>query len=46
MRVDLQPCQVRPGHDIGDTLVAFGLEVEVHIEVDAHVGADRLADDR
>ena len=38
--------QVRfaPAHRVGDALEALGLEVEVDVEMNAHVRADRFAD--
>ncbi len=44
MRVDFQPGQIGRRHRLGDAFEALGLEVEIDVEVDTHVRANRLAD--
>ena len=46
VRVDLQPGQVERRDRLGDALEALGLEVEVDVEMDAHLRADRGTDGR
>ena len=43
MSIDFQPCQPHRSHGVSDPLEPLRLEVEVDIEVDPHVGADRIA---
>jgi hypothetical protein len=33
-----------PEHGIGDTLESFGLEIEVDVKMDTHIGTDGLAE--
>ena len=44
MLVDLQPGQIEGGHYFGHPLEALGLEVEIGVEVNAHLRSNRISD--